>query len=194
MSIVVVTPPASEPVTLDEVMYHCRIDDYSQEAASEIIMLSGLIAAARRHAENELDRYLITQTLDAYYDGFQEVFKLPPLQSVSSITYYDTAGVEQTLSSSNYQVDSASKPARITVSYGNTWPSTRTQNNAVKIRFIAGYGDAADVPDCIKNWMLMRIKTLYDGRDQLISHNGELSLTQMFVDGLLDPERVYGYD
>lgn len=194
MSIVVETPPSAEPLTLDEVMYHCRIDEHSQDVGSEIILLNSLTAAARRYAENDLNRYLITQTLNAYFDEFQEVFYLPPLQSVTSIKYIDTAGVEQTLASSGYLVDSNSKPARITVSYGNSWPSIRSQNGAVVIQFVAGYGDADDVPHCIKNWMLMRIKTLYDGRDQLVSHNGELSLSQSFVDGLLDPERVYGYD
>lgn len=190
MTIVVFTAPAEEPLTLEEVIYHCRVD---LESSEEHAQLNGLISAARRHAENELNRYLITQTLDTYFDGFQEVFKLPPMQSVTAITYFDTAGVEQTLAADQYLVDSASIPSRITVSYGNTWPSTRSQNNAVKIRFVAGYGLAADVPGCIKNWMLMRIKTLYESRDQMQTSNGSLVLETSFIDSLLDPERVHGY-
>jgi uncharacterized phiE125 gp8 family phage protein len=155
--------------------------------------LTILIKAARQHAEQELNRYLITQTVDAYFDEFPESFKLPPLQSVTAITYVDTNGTEQTLATDQYTVDSASIPARITPAYNVTWPSTREQTNAVKVRFVAGYGTASDVPGCIKHWMLMRIKTLYDTRDQTVFANGLPVIQQSFVDGLLDPERVRGY-
>jgi uncharacterized phiE125 gp8 family phage protein len=162
--------------------------------------LSILIMAARQHAEQELNRYLITQTVDAYFDAFPEMdkngdiaIKLPPLQSVTSITYIDTDGTEQTLATDQYTVDSASIPARITPAYNVSWPSTREQTNAVKVRFVAGYGTASDVPGCIKHWMLMRIKTLYDTRDQTVFANGLPVIQQSFIDGLLDPERVRGY-
>jgi uncharacterized phiE125 gp8 family phage protein len=155
--------------------------------------LTILIMAARQHAEQELNRYLITQTVDAYFDEFPESFKLPPLQSVTAITYIDTDGTEQTLAADQYIVDSASIPARITPDYNVSWPSTRDQTNAVKVRFVAGYGTAIDVPSCIKSWMLMRIKTLYDTRDQTVFANGLPVIQQSFIDGLLDPERVRGY-
>jgi len=157
-------------------------------------LLNMLIAAARQHAETVLKRYLITQTIDLYLDCFeQQEIKLPPLQSVSAITYVDTDGVTQTLAADQYLVDAVSVPARITPAYGVTWPSARQQNNAVKIRFIAGYGTASAVPQCIKNWMLMRIKQLYDQRDMINVGNIVTEFPQAYVDGLLDSERVWGY-
>jgi uncharacterized phiE125 gp8 family phage protein len=154
-------------------------------------LLNILIQAARQHAEQELRRYIVTQTLDAYFDDFdRNGFTLPPLQSVTSITYVDTDGVTQTLAADQYQVDSASIPARIVPAYGVLWPYTRTQLNAVTIRFVAGY---TTVPACIKNWMLMRIKTLWDGRDQLVKQLGMPVFEPMFIDSLLDPERVRSY-
>ena len=160
-------------------------------------LLNMLIQAARQHAEQELRRYLITQTLDAHFHEFPDAdddehlrFNLPPLQSVTSITYVDIDGATQTLASSQYLVDAKSRPARIEPAYGVVWPSTREQMNSVTVRFVAGYGAASAVPACIKNWMLMRIKTLWDQRDQLTKQLGMPVFEPAFVDSLLDPERV----
>jgi len=118
---------------------------------------------------------------------------LPPLQSVTAITYFDSNGVEQTLAADQYLVDSTTQPARITPAYGLVWPVTQWRHNAVKVRFVAGYGAASAVPACIKNWMLIRIKTLWDQRDQLVKQLGMPTFEPAFVDGLLDPETVRSY-
>ena len=152
-----------------------------------------MIAAARQHAETLLKRYLITQTIDYYLDCFDSwEIKLPPLQSVTAITYVDTDGVTQTIDAADYLVDAMSVPARITPAYGMSWPSTRAQKNAVKLRFVAGYGDSSDVPACIKHWMLMRIKQAYDNRDSVVIGNSVIEFPFSYVDGLLDSERVWG--
>lgn len=156
-------------------------------------LLATLIAAARGHAEQELKRKLITQTLDAYFDSFPSEILLPPLQSVTSIVYTDDAGDEQTLSASLYTVDAVSIPARIVPAYGQAWPSTRDQPNAVRVRFVAGYGLAAAVPNCVKQWMLLDVKAMYDNRDKMASGTSFASLPSVYVDGLLDPERVHGW-
>lgn len=161
--------------------------------------LSALIATARQQAELELRRSLITQTLDLYLDKFpgvdywltdrrnqrddDDVILLPPLQSVSTITYVDTAGATQTLAADQYLVDAVSQPARIAPAYGVSWPSTRDQANAVKVRFIAGYGAAAAVPACVKQWMLVKIAEW---------HPGVATPPSEYIDCLLDPERVTG--
>lgn len=190
-SLTVVTEPAVEPITLAEAKYHCRVDLESYDEDTEI---EGLITGARRQAEAQLKRYLITQTVDLRLDEFPYwEIKLPPAQSITAITYYDASGVEQTMSASLYLADTSSDITRITPAYGQVWPVTRYQNNAVKVRFVAGYGLAAAVPACIKNWMKMRIKTLYEAKDQLGTSNGNLLVSQSFVDSLLDPERVRGY-
>jgi uncharacterized phiE125 gp8 family phage protein len=169
-------------------------------------LLGLLIASARAAAETELHRSLVTQTRDMYLDEFPNdwiygatfdckgsAILLPPLQSVTSITYVDTNGTTQTLAADQYLVDAKSQPARITPTYGLTWPSTRKQNNAITIRFVDGYGAAAAVPQCIKNWMLVRIKTLWDNREQIVvGPTGMVQIPPSFIDSLLDSERVYG--
>lgn len=169
-------------------------------------LLNLLIKSATAAAQQELGRYLITQTIDAIFDSFpcgnyadpvraDYAIRLPPLQSVVSITYLDADGVQQTLDPSLYDVDASAEPrfSRIEPSYGNAWPSTYPVQNAVTIRTVMGYGAAGAVPGIVKNWMLVRIKTLWDNRDGLVL--GPSGLAQMptdFVDSLLDPERVHG--
>lgn len=156
-------------------------------------LLSILIKSARQYAELLLGRKLITQTVDLYLDSFPEWgIEIMPLQSVTSITYADTTDTQQTVDADDYIVDSSSIPARITPGDGVTWPSTMNKVNAVRIRFIAGYGDATAVPQCIKHWMLMRVKQLYDQRDMVSVGNIVTEFTYSFVDGLLDPEMVMG--
>lgn len=159
-------------------------------------LLSNFIKTARQRAEGELRRYLITQTIDAYFDHFpRDGFYLPPLTSVTSITYTDTDGNVQVLAADQYQVDSASIPARIIPAYGVVWPYTRQQLNAVIIRFVAGYGDASAVPACIKDWMLFQINTMWETRTQFTISTGRAALTQipnLYIDSMLDPERVTG--
>ncbi len=147
-------------------------------------MLSALIVTARQQAEQELRRALITQTLDLYLDAFPcGMILLPPLQSVSAITYTDTNGNLLTLAADQYMVDSTSQPARIAPAWETVWPATREQTNAVKVRFVAGYGAASAVPACIKQWMLIKIAEF---------HPGVAAKPSEFTDFLLDSERVTG--
>jgi hypothetical protein len=181
-----VTPPAVEPVSLEEAKLHLRapvdLDDP---------LVTGLIVAARRKCETWLRRTLITSTWDLTFEGFpgcgwipgfsyagvqslerQPVGTLygiqlpnPPMSSVTSINYIDTAGVSRTLATSEYQVE-AGTPGRVVPAYGKTWPATRRQPGAVTIRFVAGYGLAADVPDTIKIAMKLYITSLYENRGE----------------------------
>lgn len=162
-------------------------------------LLSRFIITARQGAEQQLKHSLITQTLDLYLHEFphkhdMRIF-LPPIQSVVSITYTDIDGVAQTLATDQYLVDDVSRPARIEPAYGLAWPSCREQMNAVKVRFVAGYGTAAQVPSCVKDWMLFQINTMWNTRQQFTISTGSAALTQIpnqYIDSLLDPERVTG--
>ena len=152
-----------------------------------------LIAAATKAAEAETRRALVTQTWDMSLDrfpGWEMHVPLPPLQSVTSITYVDSDGVTQTLAADQYVVDTKSEPARITPAYGCVWPSTRWQANAVTVRFVAGYGAAGAVPSGIKAWMALRIKTQWDNRDALNLGAGAVSMPSDFIAGLLDDYRA----
>lgn len=157
-----VTAPTSEPISLDNTKTHLRVTGTDEDN-----LVESLIVAARQHAEKYLRRALISQTWDYYLDDFKEVILLQksPVSSVTSIKYYDIDNAEQTLSSSYYEVDTVSEPARIVEAYGYTYPDVYYDKpNAVTIRVVCGYGDEDDVPMQIKQGMYLYVNYLYDHR------------------------------
>ena len=163
MALTLVTAPAREPVTLQQAKDHLRVDGTDNDST-----VDALITVAREHVEKFTNRVLITQTWDLVLDAFpkQICLPMPPAQSVTTIKYIDTAGVQQTLAITEYKVDVASNPARIVEAYGKTWPLTRDEINAVEVRFITGYGaNAEDVPGPIISAMLLVIGHLYENRE-----------------------------
>lgn len=157
--------PASEPVTLAEARIAC--DLWADESAHDD-HLTILIAAARRLIEERTGLALITQTWRLTLDRFpvgEDHLYLPraPLQSVSSVTYTDTAGDSQTWDSDDYIVSTDHRPGRISPAFGQVWPTARDQADAVAITYIAGYGDAAsDVPNLARHAVLMVIREWFD--------------------------------
>lgn len=155
MGLVISTPPTLEPVTVDELRAHLRIDDSAYDNE-----LSRLITAARKSCEAYLNRQLIDAsyqlTVD-YWPAFPICLPIGPPDSVTSITYYDSSGVSQTWASSNYQVDSTGITGRIALASGATTPTLQTDRiNAVTITFVAGYGaTAASVPETVKQAILV---------------------------------------
>jgi uncharacterized phiE125 gp8 family phage protein len=118
----------------------------------------------------------------------------PPLQTVESVKYYDTAGVQQTLvADTDYTVDAASEPARIVPVYGTCWPQAQPRINAIEVAFTCGYGLAGAVPAQIKSWMLMRAGAMYENREEVVVATRLTSVELEFVDALLDPYRLFRY-
>jgi uncharacterized phiE125 gp8 family phage protein len=173
MPLSLVTPPATEPLSLDDAKLHLQVD-----GDAENVTIDALVYAAREWLENFTGRALIQQTWDLKLDSFADCdyfregaiwLPKPPVTAVSSVTYVDTAGVSQTWSSSEYQTDLPSGPharrARIQPAYGYTWPTTRDQPNAVTIRFVAGYGTTAEsVPSLLVTAMKLLIGQWFQHR------------------------------
>lgn len=174
--------PAEDPVALADATKWARITDTTDNA-----IVTALIKSATASAEQLTGRVFITQTWTLSLDTFaDEIDLLQPLQSVTSITYVDTNGATQTLATSIYKVDTVE--GKVRRAYNQSWPSVRGQANAIVITFVAGYGVASAVPESIKSWIKIRVATLYENREAL--GDGK-SMPRDFVDGLLDPYRVY---
>ena len=187
MSLKLVTAPTEEPVSLADAKLHLRVDGTTDDT-----LITALIVAARKWAEEYTGRQFVTATWDWFLDGFCPSFSvpLPPLQSVTSIKYLDTTGTEQTLASSTYRVDAVSEPGRIALDYGKSWPSTHPVINAVTVRFVAGYGAAAAVPEPIRQAILILIGELYEQRQESIIGNIQSSVP-FGVRALLTPYKVW---
>lgn len=156
-----VTGPTKEPLSLDEVKEHLRIEsnDYDSE-------LDALIQEARRYVERHTGKALITQTWNLVLDDFRIKLDIPypPLQSIESVTYNDLDNTSQILNSAYYTVDTDSEPGRMNEAYGYSYPGVYPDLNSVTIQFKAGYGDdPEDVPETYKRAMKLYIQWMYDG-------------------------------
>lgn len=161
-SLTLITPPTSEPVSVEEVKANSRI----VTSADDSLILQ-LIKAAVNHTEGYLQRRLITQTWEWRTDKFHyPEMDLPigPISAVNSITYVDMGGTTQTMSASDYAVDSYSEPPRIRPAYQKIWPITRWVMNAVTVQMIVGYGTKTDVPKPIREALLMLVDHWYEHR------------------------------
>lgn len=180
-----VTLPSAEPVSLSEAKAHLRVTSTNEDS-----LINSLITAARMWAEDFTQRALITQTWEYKLDAFVDEIEipLPTLQSVTSIQYVDTAGATITLANTEYTVDTAAERGLVRLAYDKSWPSTRTQANAVTIRFIAGYGGAASVPGTIKAACLLMLGELYERRETTIV-GAPISTVPVSAEYLLWPYR-----
>jgi uncharacterized phiE125 gp8 family phage protein len=183
MALKLITAPTVEPVTVEEAKTFLRVDGNDED-----LLITGLIASVRAEAEKITRRALLTQTWELVLDSFPSyeiVVPLPRLQSVTSIKYIDLNGVEQTLDPATYQVDTDNEPARIVPAYGQSWPAGRNQINAVRVRYVAGYGATADlIPENIKLWIKTNITLYFDHRDEDL---------KTVCDGLLGEFMVVGF-
>ncbi|WP_035384489.1 phage head-tail connector protein [Ferriphaselus sp. R-1] len=187
MPLQLVTPPALEPVTLSEARLHLRVD-----TADDDPLIGALISAARVHAEMLTARQFLPARWRLVLDRFTPMVLLnrSPVVSVVSVRYLDMGGLWQIMPPTDYVVESSSEPARITPAFGKIWPPTLPQIGSVEILFDAGYTDATKVPDGIKRWMLLRVGSLYQHREEMsVLPAGRIDPLP-FVDSLLDPYRV----
>ncbi|HEY1603856.1 MAG TPA: hypothetical protein VGG64_29915 [Pirellulales bacterium] len=110
--------------------------------------------------------------------------RLPPVQSVGDVKYYDLTGTQQTLDPSTYVKDLGHEPARIVPVWGTCWPPTQPRPAAVTVDFVAGYGDtAAAIPATTKTAMKQLLALWYTQREAV--GTGGQAPVPMAVDTLL---------
>jgi len=163
----VITAPTYEPISAADVAEYIRVDNLAEDQ----LLLDGMITAARQYLEQYLSRPIATQTLEEALTGWADPIVLDSsLQSVTSIKYLDLNGVEQTLASNQYLVDTYSEPAQITPAYNVEFPELYAVPNNVKIRYVAGYtsGGSPDLnpmPKPLRFAMMLIIGDLYANRE-----------------------------
>jgi uncharacterized phiE125 gp8 family phage protein len=153
-ALTLVTPPATDPVTLAQAKARCRVTTDDEDAD-----LTALIAEATAAAEAECGRQFspatYTLALDEFPrldDGRADCIRLPrpPCSAVTWVKYFDAAGAEQTMSAVDYYTAVAGEPARIVPVNG--WPATQANRpEAVTVRFVAGF---ATIPAAVRSAIL----------------------------------------
>ena len=196
----VTSQPGVEPVILSEAKAHLRVDGTEDDA-----YINTLIAVTRRLCESYTNRSFITQTRTVTLDRFPFCTTLNPYAAIElpygpvqtgpsgpsvAVEYLDADGALQTLElDTDYYVDVQGDIAR--VRYVNGWPTTRNSYGAVTVTYTAGYGsDDQDVPEEIKQAMLMQIANLYENRQD--EADGVVTKLGFNSTVLLDTVKVYG--
>jgi uncharacterized phiE125 gp8 family phage protein len=178
MQKVLYAAPTLQPVSLDDVKLHLRIE---VNLTADDEYLESIIGAAVEHVEDVTNRRLLTQTWDYYLDAWPcaNYITMPfgNLQSITSISWKDTDGTEATLTvTDDYLVETnGDQHGRIVLPYGETWPSSVLYpSNPIKIRFICGWTTAALVPSRIKSVIKLICGDLYENREwSLVGQPGQ---------------------
>jgi uncharacterized phiE125 gp8 family phage protein len=203
-----VTEPLYEPLSVDDLQAHLRVD-----SDADYPYIQSLIMVAREHVEDETGQTLMPTTWELQMDTWPTAlaFELPmaPLRSVTSIKHVTDAGAETVFSSSNYIVDAWASPGRVALVDGATWPSDDIRSvGGVRVRFVAGYADMLDVnstvvqvaaarnaiPERARHAMRLIVGHLYENREQVVMGAGLVpAQLPMGVSYLLMPMRVWSY-
>lgn len=185
-----VTPAATNDpvVTATVAKLALRIDGTDLDTEIERLVRAGTAVA-----QAELRRALLDQTWALRLDCFpgHGVIELPyGCASVTSVTYYDDANVQQTLSGTGYVVDTASAPGRLFRADGTTWPTTYRRPNAVTVTMVCGFGAAADVPEEIKDWIIAYVGARIRNPEAFMQGPSVSAQPNRFIDALLDQWRL----
>lgn len=192
MGLSLVTAPTTDPISLAEAKAHLRVSGSDDDG-----LVAGYILAAREFAQAYTRRVFVSQTWDQTFDGgwpcdlFEPriVLGLQPVVSITTVTYVDENGANQTLSGTTQYVAKTGDDQLgvIVPKYGVEWPTVRDQPNAVTVRFVAGY---TRLPETIRVAMLLTLADFYENRENTVlgSTPSELPLSAA---RLLDPYRIY---
>lgn len=199
MNFKVITAVTTEPVTRAEAKLHLRLDDIGGSHPDDALV-DALITAARQYAEHYTGLALAEQTLEAALDEFPDKeyidLPMPPVVSITSLKYTDESGVEQTLATTKYALSTYGLSRRVQLTYDSEWPDTRVINDAVRIRFLTGYGAAgtaagfATLPKTARQAILLHIQLTYPG-NKLTPQDVEA--LEKARDSLLDTIKVWGH-
>jgi len=200
------TPPAIEPLTLDETKTFLRVDQNNDDA-----LISALITAARMFCESYTGRSLITRSYSLFLDRwpgacFVPHFRperrrlhftastvelpYPPLLSVTQVNIYAADNSTTVFDAANYYVDTAGAPGRVVLTQGAVPPLPGRVANGIEIQYTAGYGATEDdVPALLRQGMLQLIAHLYEHRgdspDEALLASGAAAVFQPYRMGAL---------
>jgi uncharacterized phiE125 gp8 family phage protein len=179
----VTVPPASLPVSLDDVKSWLKVTGAASDA-----LITMMIESATEYAELATGRWLISRTAETYRDYFPSLFnaegyyrelpaweiKRSPLQSIEGITYF-FAGAEQSVDSSVYYNSLESDFSHVLSAQGSSgFPAldeNRMQN--ITVTFIAGYGDtSSEIPSWAKSAIASHVSAMWSNRGDCMCGDG----------------------
>lgn len=140
--------------------------------------IESLIAASLLEAQHQTERTILPETWRLDLSEFPSCgvvyLPFPPLIEVTSVVNVDADGVETTVDADVYEVVTPYGPRAhrgcVRLSDGQSWPTTATRSDAIRITFRCGYVDGSvspeviSVPAPITHARLLLITDLYEHR------------------------------
>lgn len=192
-SLIQSVPPASEPVSVATAMAWCRVVNSAEEpiiaslisAAREFCETFTGRQMMPATYQASWDRFPMLPNMQ-YAPGnpnavvptvnnmwplnpgaWAMLLPMPPLISVVSLDYIDADGNPASLEPvTDFVVDTASSPGRLTPSTGSFWPETSFMPGAVTVTYQAGY--TSQVPYGIIQAIKSLVSYWYDNREAVI--------------------------
>ena len=182
----VITQASTYPVSLTEAKSHLKVDTSADDTYIESI-----IKAATQLSEEYTNRFFIDTVIEQYASSFAELQTLfkSKVSAVAHVKYYDSDNSLQTLSASVYDTQLNYEPSQIQLADGQSFPTITKRNDAVVARYTVGYGTASDVPEIIKQAILLTIGNFYQNRNSVVIGRIATELP-MNVKWLLDTYKV----
>jgi uncharacterized phiE125 gp8 family phage protein len=172
MSLLLTTPPATEPVSLAEAKTHLRVTH-----ADDDIYISTLIIAGRRRVETRTGLRLInqgwSQFMDCWPPGGIVELRLNPVSAISDVILYGDDDTPSAIDPAHYFLDATSNPPRLVFRQGRNPANPGRRAKGIEIRVTAGFGTAASaVPQELRQAVLLLVA------DQF-AHRGDESVRPM---------------
>lgn len=158
MTIIEITPPMVEPLTLVEIRAHLRLDSEEED-----VLLLALATVAREHLERETGLVLAERNFRLCLDDWPAdgIVTIPrgPVGVVTAVTVYDGEGEPQAVDLDGHLLDGQARPARLWL-----WdvPQPGRAMNGIEVEFSAGFGESGqDVPETLKRAMLLHVAAMF---------------------------------
>jgi uncharacterized phiE125 gp8 family phage protein len=187
MPSILLSGPAAEPITLAEAKQFIRVEHDDDDD-----VVSALIVGSRIHVEAQTRRALITQSWRLTRDVWPETGCLPvlpvPVKTLDAVRVYKSDGTTQTIDAAAFVLDKAAAPARLAFTRG-ALPAPERPVAGIEIDVTCGYGDAADVPEALRQAIRLLVAHWYENRG-LIAVGREVAVLPQTVSSLIAPYRV----
>lgn len=162
-----IVPTSVLPISLDEAKAYLRIDGNDDNA-----VVASLIEAATEWVEDQTGQQIrpasVVYSLDAFPLGREIKLPKPPLRSVDTVWYLNAAGNQQVFPFGTYAEDTVSRPGRVILKPGNSWPTTDGSPGCVWVEYDAGYANPAAVPSSLKQAIRFMVGHWFENREAAI--------------------------
>ena len=167
----VINGPSDDVIALNDLKSRLRINlEYNDVNDDAVISALLKAAVARVDGPSGLGYAMMSQTWRLTLDCFQDVIILPgsPIREVCSISYINTDGEEREVDEAVYKLNLDLDAVSIEPNFNMTWPSTRSQNNAVKIDYKLGVTDRTKLAQDLVTAVAMLTGHWYENREASI--------------------------